>query len=364
MQAFTDKAERPGREDDSAPHVWLLTGHKAGDNAQVTALAEALGWPYVVKRFSYRPWELLSNRLLGATLAGVDRAASSTLQPPWPDLVITAGRRNEPVARWIRERSPATRLVHVGRPWSPLASFDLIVTTPQYFLPDLPNILHNHLPLHGVNRASLAQAAQAWRDRLVALPRPWTALLVGGDSGPFVFTPSKGRRLGRLSNELVRGGGSLLVSNSARTPTAAFAALERQISVPAYIHHWQPAQSDNPYLAYLALADRFVVTGESMSMLTEAAYTGKPLYLFDPGDNGPWWRYLHSYRFKPLSHRFAMRFAPRRMHRDVGNIQRQLVADGRAAWLGQNFDAQDQPGLPNDVEQAVERVRTLLPGST
>jgi mitochondrial fission protein ELM1 len=361
MQAFTDKAERPARTGDSAPRVWLLTGHKAGDNAQVTALADALGWPYVVKRFRYKPWELLSNRLLGATLAGIDRAESSSLEAPWPDLVITAGRRNEPVARWIRERSPGTRLVHVGRPWSPLGTFDLIVTTPQYFLPELPNVLHNHLPLHGVNRDRMAQAADAWRERLAALPRPWTALLVGGDSGPFVFTPSKGRRLGRLSNKMVRdSGGALLVSNSARTPAAAFAALQEQISVPTYIHSWQPGLTDNPYLAYLALADRFVVTGESMSMLTEAAYTGKPLYIFDPDDSGPWWRYPHSYRFKPLSHHFAMRFAPRRMHRDVGNIQRQLVADGRAVWLGQTFNARRQPALPDDVERAVLRVRALF----
>ncbi|MFZ0467325.1 MAG: ELM1/GtrOC1 family putative glycosyltransferase, partial [Thiogranum sp.] len=81
-----------GTHNADVPRVWVLTGHKAGDNAQVIALAEALGWPYVVKRFRYRGWELLTNRLLGATLAGIDRDASSDLAPPWPDLVITAGR--------------------------------------------------------------------------------------------------------------------------------------------------------------------------------------------------------------------------------------------------------------------------------
>ena len=43
------------------PVVWLLHGHKAGDNNQVLALVEALGWPYDIKRLAYRSWELLTN---------------------------------------------------------------------------------------------------------------------------------------------------------------------------------------------------------------------------------------------------------------------------------------------------------------
>jgi hypothetical protein len=95
-------------------------------------------------------------------------------------------------------------------------------------------------------------------------------------------------------------------------------------------------------------------------MLTEAAWTGKPLYIFDPGDPGPWWRYWHNYRFKPLSHHFAMRFAPRRMHRDVGNIQQQLVLDGRAVWLGEQFPDNADLKAPDDVEQAAKRIRALF----
>ncbi len=343
------------------PSIWLLTGHKAGDNSQVMALAEALGWPYEVKRLYYRPWELLTNRLLGATLAGIDPVASSPISPPWPDLIITAGRRNEPVARWIQRQSPGTRLVHIGRPWSALSIFDLIVTTPQYFLPDQANILHNHLPLHGMNRQQLEQAASTWHARFIELPKPWIAVLIGGDSGPFVLTEQKGRRLGRLVNEMAqRANGALLVSNSARTSSAVYNAFLDEITVPAYVHKWESGQSANPYLAYMQLADKLVVTGESMSMLTEACYTGKPLYIFDPGDKGSWWRYRHNYRFKPLSHHFAMRFSPVRMHRDVGKIQQQLLLDGRAVWLGESFPETGELKLPDDVGRAVDRVRALF----
>ena len=126
------------------PLIWVLLGRKAGDNTQVLALADALGLAYERKQISARRWELLPHLLLGATLAGIDKGQSSPLVEPWPDLVISAGRRNEPVARWIRQRSGGlTRLVHLGRPWAPLDCWDLIVTTPQYFLPHSDNIFIN-----------------------------------------------------------------------------------------------------------------------------------------------------------------------------------------------------------------------------
>jgi mitochondrial fission protein ELM1 len=339
-----------------------LTGHKAGDNSQLLALANALGWPFEVKRFHYRRYELLTNRLFGVTLAGIDPTASSSLRPPWPELILTAGRRNEPIARWIRHESRGrSRLVHLGRPWAKLDCFDLIVTTPQYFLPERDNVVHNQLPLHAVTPARLSAAAAEWQDRFADLPVPRVAVLVGGDSGSFVFTPAKGARIGRLANAMARElGGALLVTDSARTPEAFFRALERQITVPAHIHRWNGGQGDNPYMGYLALADHLVVTGESMSMLAEAAATPHPLYIFDPGDARPWWRLAHSFRPRPLGHRLAMRLGPRRMRRDVANIQRALVSSGRAVWLGQRFPEAAAVAPPRDLERASARVRALF----
>ena len=110
-----------------------------------------------------RVWELLVHAGARPTLAGINRSRSSALEPPWPDIVITAGRRNEPVARWIRQQSGArSRLVHVGRPWAPLENWDLIITTPQYFLPAAPNILHNRLPLHSPLNAAEVPSLELW----------------------------------------------------------------------------------------------------------------------------------------------------------------------------------------------------------
>ena len=200
-----------------APRVWLLMGNKAGDNTQVLALAEALGWPFEIKQLAYKAHEFVPNMVLGTTLAGIDTEQSSPLTAPWPDLVIAAGRRNEPVGRWIKKQAPdVVRLVHVGHPWSRLDGFDLVVTTPQYRLPARPNVLHNKTPLHRVSKERLSREASRWHDRLAHLPRPFITVVVGGSSGPYSFDHRAAERLAREASALANGTGRLAADHHQR----------------------------------------------------------------------------------------------------------------------------------------------------
>ena len=128
--------------------VWGLLGTRAGDNEQVQQLVRALGVPHELKRFVFNPLRHLPNRVLGARRRS---AAGGPLSPPWPDLVVSAGKRSVPVARWIRAQSGGrTKLVHFGRPRAPLAWFDLVITTAQYGLPESSRVLRNCLPFQNM----------------------------------------------------------------------------------------------------------------------------------------------------------------------------------------------------------------------
>lgn len=343
--------------------VWLLLGRKAGDNTQVLALAARLGCPYEEKRITHRPWELFANRLLGVTLAGIDRHRSSSLAPPWPDLVIGSGRRNEPVARWIQRQSGGlTRLVHVGRPWADPGCFDLVIATPQYPIGDFPNVLMNDLPMHRLDETVLAEGRARWEGELSDLPAPRTTVLLGGNSGAYTFTHEKARRLGALVDALVKPrGGSVMVSDSARTPAGVLDAFAAELSVPVRAHRWGGDREQNPYTGYLALADQFVVTSDSVSMVAEAEFTGKPVYLFSLEDGPRWWTRRYNYRFDALMHRLAATVGPRRMRRDAEGMMRRLIAAGRAAWLGEAEPNRDPaPPREDDAERAALLVAALF----
>jgi len=89
--------------------------------------------------------------------------------------------RNEPVCRWLRRQSGGrARYVHLGKPFAPVARFDLVITVPEYPVPDAPNVLRNSFSLHRVTEAGLTDAARTWAPRLADLPRPYIAVLVGG----------------------------------------------------------------------------------------------------------------------------------------------------------------------------------------
>lgn len=364
-----------GSGDTAPPRVWVLMGHRAGDNSQVQALGEALGWPFEVRRFVYAPYEKAVNLPFTATLAGVVKSRSSALGPPWPDLILTAGRRNEPIARWIQRRAgKRVRVVHVGRPWARIERFDLVVTTPQYRLPALGNVVQNEGPLHRVTPQRLADAAARWEPRLAHLPRPYVALLAGGHSGPYPFDTGSGARLGQEASALAaRLGGSLLVTTSARTRPATEEALFGAIREPAYRYRWEPDSLENPYFAFLGLAEQIIVTADSVSMMIEAAATRKPVHLFDTGEGVTSMRadvtareallrlprHMDRVHWKAFVYRLTMRYGPRRWTRDIRIVQRHLVDSGRAVWLGDPWPGTTPPPL-GDLDRAVAGVRELF----
>ena len=366
----------------SLPLVWLLMGNRAGDNSQVLGLGEALGWPLVRKHFVYTRYEKLVNLPFGAHLLGVDAARSDSLEAPWPDLVISAGRKNEPIARYIRKHADKpVRIVHVGRPWARVETWDLVVTTPQYRLPEDPNVLHNETPLHRVTRDRLEEAADQWRERVADLPRPLIAVLAGGNSGPYPFDRASGERLAAEADALARElGGSLLVTTSARTLPETTEALFSKIESPSILYRWKKDDPDNPFFAFLGLADRVIVTADSVSMMTEACATGRPVYLYDTGEGrtsmkpNPWpdgeeseneqdaggGLGLSRWHLKAHIYRLTMRLGPQRLTRDIRIVQQLLVDTKRAVWLGDGHTANVPPPL-RDVERAADRVRALFP---
>jgi mitochondrial fission protein ELM1 len=338
----------------TAPRAWALLGDKPGDNAQVLALAGALGLPFAPRKLAFCSAYRLWNLALGASLTSLDRARSDALEPPWPDLVIAIGRRSVPVARWIKARSGGrTRLVHLGRPRAPYAWFDLIVTTPQYALPRRANMVDLLLPLVPERRAGTG----GFDD----LPRPRVALLAGGDVGPWRFDAALAARLGADASGLAqRLGGALLVATSRRTSVAAAAALVAAIGAPARVHRFGQGSD---YDAIVGAADGFVVTADSVSMMADAAATGRPLLLAPVGHRPTaLQRLAEAFQAVP-GYDAAVDLGLIARPRALPRVAAALIASGHARWLGADADLAP-PAVVYDATAArarvVARVRALI----
>jgi len=248
--------------------------------AQGIAVAEAVGLPFSLKRVRVEgPMRWLPVPLQLA-VPPARRLASVTsnepLAPPWPRLLISIGRRSVPIALAVKRLGGAYAL-HIQNPKVPPRLFDL-VAAPVHDGLSGANVVTTFGAVHSVTAARLAEADERFAGEIDPLPRPRVTVLLGGASQAFSFPPADAAAFGASLARLARAcGGSLLVTPSRRTSPEALAALSAAIAqVP---HRIWDGTGENPYHAYLAAADAVIVTEDSVNMVTEAAGTGKPVYV-------------------------------------------------------------------------------------
>lgn len=275
------------------PSCWVVTDGKAGMENQCVGLAQALGLEPVVKRVRLRsPWRQLSPFLrIGNRFAAGPEGDS--VGPPWPDLLIATGRGSIAPSLAARKLSGGrTFTVQIQDPQISPANFDLVVV-PRHDRLRGPNVMATRGALHHVTPAKLAAAAERFGPALAHLPRPRVAVLVGGDNGVYRLTPAIAATLAdRLAELCSRHGAGLMVTPSRRTGAENEAALrERLAGLPAVV--WN-MEGENPYFGYLGLADHVVVTCDSVSMASEAASTGKPVYVVDLEGGSAKFRAFHA----------------------------------------------------------------------
>lgn len=367
----SDAARGRERPCAAAPRVWLLLGDKAGDNAQARALADALGWPYEEKRIVPLPHYVTGKPFVRPSLAHLDPERSDPLEPPWPDLVLTIGRRPSMAALWVKRQSGRqsarrSRIVILGRPRRLARRFDLIIAAPPYRLRPQRNVLRLALPLMRVDAAAAAAAAEAWRARLMVHPRPLIALMVGGPTKPLRFDAAIAADLIAEARRLAAAaGGTLFVVTSRRTPPAIIEALAAGLPAGGVLHRWRPEGGDNPYTALLGLADAFIVTGDSISMMVEIARLGRPLAIFPlPPRRKPlarWLDRLGTALPPPLRSPVAAlgRCGLLGHGRDFETLYRLLIERGLAVPLGAPFPPAGA-AAPDDLALAAARIRALL----
>jgi mitochondrial fission protein ELM1 len=261
--------------------AWTLTEGHVGMEIQTHALATALGCEVTVKRAEPPRWGGLPALLWPAPLR-VANLAGAELVPPWPDILITCGRRSVAPALAVKRASrksggPGTYLIHIQNPRVPLKRFDAIVV-PAHDGVEGDNVITCLGSVHGLTESRLAAEAEAQHARFAHLARPLVTVLVGGPSRAYDIGAGEivalADRLRALQEAI---GCGLAIVPSRRTGLANVALMRARLEgTGAYV--WDGIVL-NPYLALIGLADALIVTCDSVNMTCEAAASGKPVYV-------------------------------------------------------------------------------------
>jgi len=283
-------------------------------------------------------------------------------------------------ALWVRQQSgKRTRVVLVGKPSGRMGDFALVIASAENQMPPLDNFLPTTLPLMRISARDVAAEARAWAPRFAPLQRPLIAILVGGETNPFVMNRRVALDIAQIARWVVDDlGGTPYLTTSRRTGPGVIEVLRDQLPPEAVLYTWSAEAADNPYRALLGSADGFIVTADSVSMMVEVICLRKPLAIFPlPGG----WlgrldqlrRSLAHWLFDPACEsaldRWRHRLA-RGVHyidyfkvlsatRDFRAFHRLLVGRGLAVWAGQPF-APPEGELPDDVSAVVQRIQALF----
>ena len=268
------------RERGSPPiRVWALLGARAGDNDQVIALAEATGLPFEIKQLRYNGLHRLGPRLLGASLASLTGSSrAEILGDPPPDLTISAGHRSVPVVRVLQRLSAGrTRSIHVGFPRVSPGHFDLVIATPQYPIEDHPSLLR--VPFALTTTATARRSGSEPPD--IALPpAPRRLLMVGG---PNIYwkldEEALFQTIGEMLDDAHANGGSVIVTTSPRTPVNVREHIQSKLSASDVATRFVKPGEPPSYPELLASANSIRITADSVAMVSDAIWTGKPIAL-------------------------------------------------------------------------------------
>ena len=369
----------------SPPRIWRVLGDKRGDNGQVAMIAAALeaqrGWTSELRHLEMRPEYVLGKPPAAPALDHIDMARSDALAPPWPDLILTCGRRPANAALWIKRQSGGqSRIVLVGKPSGCMSEFDLVIGSAETVLAPFANVLHTGLPLMRVGPGRLAAGRDAWGEALDSLPRPLVAFLIGGPTVPFTFDASVLRRLRARITAVLDAGGTPFLVGSRRTPPGFMQQLSAGLPERLRVYEWDGSGAANPYDGLLALGNRFVVTGDSISMQVEVVRLGKPLeivplstgwlgrldharrgatawLLQPPRDAGP----VEAARTALARGLYRLGLVPQTRH--FPRFHRMLVARGLASWAGDGCEAVRAPAPDNtdhDMDRILARIDWLV----
>ena len=266
--------------------IWVLTDGRAGNEAQALGLAEALARTkpatVAVKRIGLRGWATilppalshwLSRLMPGWPYLGLSKGGDE-LTPPWPDLIVGAGRRAAPIVAALRRqhRVPAVQLLN---PQMPVRAFDAVVV-PDHDALRGTNVLTSLGALTRMTPQRISYAAASWAKRLERLRQPRLAVLIGGPSRSARFTEADQQHLVQALRAILNSH-SLMITTSRRTPEMLTESLHKLPDDRTFL--WT-GEGENPYPAILGHADAVLVSEDSVNMASEAATTGLPVHVF------------------------------------------------------------------------------------
>jgi len=252
----------------------LLTEGMHGMISQVEGLAKALSVEFSHKIIRLRfPWNLIPPKFTPISEIILKDKIYLT-ENEMPDLIISCGRKSVIPSIILKKKNKKIFSIHIQDPKVNLKNFNVIIA------PDHDNLIGDNVfvskgAIHYITESEINKAKPYLMDKVKS--EKIVALILGGPNKYYNFDQYQLIKIfNMIKSNFVSKGYRVIVIPSMRTPKASVELAKKEMSACGHIVNSVDKQA---YLSAYALANYVVLTCDSTSMISEAATSGKPIFI-------------------------------------------------------------------------------------
>jgi len=203
------------------------------------------------------------------------------------DLVISCGRKSVIPSVIIKKKNTNIFTIHIQDPKINYKNFDVIIA-PEHDDLKGENVISSKGAIHYITQLEINKAKNYLIDKVQN--EKIVSLILGGPNKYYSFSNEDLTQVfTKIKSNFISQGYKVLVIPSMRTPKRIIDLAIKEFVKEGFVVNLVNKQA---YLSALALATNIVVTCDSTSMISEAAASGKPIFVahMEPKKN--------NYRFK------------------------------------------------------------------
>ncbi len=257
--------------------VWAILDNRAGNRNQVKGVLTALDVKYIEINIEYNFLSFLPNFFFQIFYNTIHvKSFRKIIKAPKPDIIISCGRRTATIALAIKKYFNFKPFcIHLMYPRFTLfrKNFNLI------FTPEHDKVKESNKVKKILGSPSNIKL-QKKNNKFI---KPVIALIIGGDHGYYKLSEQIVDNIIDFIKLKFSQKVTLFITTSRRTSNLIIKKIDQLAINNLFIkevYHPNKSKDKNPYLRYLNIANEIIVTGDSMSMISDACETGKPVRIY------------------------------------------------------------------------------------
>ena len=252
----------------------LLTQGMHGMISQVEGMAKALNteFSHKIVRLGF-PWNLIPPKFTPISDIVLKDKIYLT-ENENPDLIISFGRKSVIPSILLKKKNKKIFSIHIQDPKVNLENFDAIIV-PQHDNLIGDNVFNSKGAIHYITESEINKAKPYLIDKIKS--KNVVSLILGGPNKYYSFDKDQLINIfNEIKSNFISKGYVAIVIPSIRTPKEIIDLAIKEFSADSYVVNSVDKQA---YLSAFALAAYIVVTCDSTSMISEAATSGKPIFV-------------------------------------------------------------------------------------